>query len=225
MKTKMIKGMLGTMFFVLAFIGCQPEALLNPEEITSVGNDPNLFITGYGHGNPNTGPVFVPFKATFFTKRNYSNSGEGYCDQTSGLPAFNYQYATNCGTATMLGQITEAEIQFCGGNFSPLRDGSLGAPFGNGIGYLKAANGDLLYIETHNHGTNGYVVLLPPGSDPKYDAYFEEPFKIVGGTGRFTMATGGGIMHSYVDLFDEAGNLIAEHQTDHTWTGAIKLKI
>ena len=44
-----------------------------------------------------------------------------------------------------------------------------------------------------------------------------------GGTGRFEGATGSGYTDSYVGLFDDEGNFIPEHQTDHEWTGTLIL--
>jgi len=48
--------------------------------------------------------------------------------------------------------------------------------------------------------------------------HFEDPFIFTGGTGRFEGASGGGMTHSQVDLFDDEWNFIPEHQTDHEWT-------
>lgn len=157
----------------------------------------------------------LPFKASFYTIRNYSNSGEGYCNLDSDWSSFNYQYAEKCGNATHMGLIT-AEIMFC----SAAGPGPDGIPYGDGQGRLIAANGDEVYIIVPPAGQTGYVVFMAPGTHPIYDAYFETPFVIVGGTGRFENASGEGTTLSHVDLFDENG-FILEHRTDHEFTGVI----
>jgi len=57
-----------------------------------------------------------------------------------------------------------------------------------------------------------------------YEAYFRDPFEFTGGTGRFEGASGHGMTNSFVDLFDDDGNFIPEHKTDHEWTGKLILR-
>ncbi len=193
---------------IFLFISCEKSPILI-EHSNDLDNYSNAELNGLSaHKN-------VPFTANFFSIRNYSNSGEGYCDATSDLPAFNFQKGDRCGNATHMGLIS-TEMYFCGA----IGPGPDGIPYSNGVGYLEAANGDRLNFEIPADGQLGYVVFLAPGSDPIYDAYFQTPFKIVGGTGRFINATGGGMTNSYVNIFDENG-YISEHQTDHVWTGTI----
>ena len=155
--------------------------------------------------------VTKPFKANFYTKRDYSKEevAATYCTEDPFI-AFNYQVGE--GEATHLGHFT-TEMQFCGAGFD----------YNNMEGTLVAANGDELYV-TLPEGTLGHVILYTPEDIvPPYDAYFADPFIFIGGTGRFEGATGEGMMHSQVNLFEDDGTFIPEHQTDHVWTGTIIL--
>jgi len=151
------------------------------------------------------GSLELPFKAHFYTKRDYSNTGEGYCTEDPFL-AFNYQVGE--GEATFLGHFTTT-MQFCGAGFD----------YNNGQGVLVAANGDELYFSIAP-GSIGHVI---PIEDPYYEANFKDPIVFTGGTGRFEGASGNIITDSYVNLFDDEGNFIPEHQTDHYWSGTLIL--
>ncbi len=157
----------------------------------------------------NKGKISLPFKAEFFTKRNF-NAVIGTCDDAD-YQGYNYQVGE--GTATHLGKFT-AELFFCGGS-----DG-----YKNGEGVFVAANGDELYYSVPSPGEIGHVLPLPY-TDPLYEAYFQDPFTFTGGTGRFEGASGGGYTDSYVDLFvdGDPNQFIDEHQTDHVWTGTLIL--
>lgn len=150
--------------------------------------------------------VTIPFKATFYTKRDYSNSGEGFCTEDPFL-TFNYQVGK--GQGTHLGRF-ETTMSFCGAGFS----------YANGTGEFIAANGDTLYIAIPSEGDIGLVKFLTY-DDPLYEAEFQDPFSFIGGTGRFEGASGGGMTNSFVDLLDDDGNFIPEHRTDHQWTGVL----
>ena len=91
----------------------------------------------------------------------------------------------------------------------------------NGEGVFVAANGDELYFNVPSPGEVGHVLLF---DHPFYEAMFQDPFSFIGGTGRFEGASGGGYTNSFVDLFDDDGNFIPEHQTDHKWTGTLIMK-
>lgn len=153
----------------------------------------------------------VPFKAKFFTKRNY-DIVIGTCDEA---PYLDYNHQVGEGTATHLGKFT-IELFFCGSGFD----------YKNGEGAFVAANGDELHFIGPSQGEIGHVILLPPNAHPLYEAYFQDSFTFVGGTGRFEGASGGGYMNSFVDLFvdGDPDQFIPEHQTDHEWTGTLVLK-
>jgi hypothetical protein len=150
----------------------------------------------------------VPFKAKFYSVKTETEEYEDYCTSTPQWPGPNYQTGNRCGTATHLGLIS-VDIIFCGGPAG--EDGK--APYGNGFGKLIASNGD----ELHFFIEEGFV-QIDPGFEPPYDAHFQTPFIISGGTGKFTNASGSGVTDSKVDLFDENG-YIEKHRTDHIFTG------
>ncbi len=88
---------------------------------------------------------------------------------------------------------------------------------------LVAANGDELCLALPE-GTIGHVILYTPlDVVAPYDAHFEDPFVFTGGTGCFEGASGEGMMNSKVNLFEDDGAFIPEHQTDHVCTGTITL--
>jgi hypothetical protein len=148
--------------------------------------------------------ITLPFEAKFFTKRNYSNDGAGNCTEAPFL-SFNYQVGE--GNATHLGHFTTV-MHFCAAGFD----------YKNGEGVFVAANGDELYFKVPSEGVVGHIL---PYADPFYEYQFQDPFAFTGGTGRFEGASGGGMTNSFVNLFDDNGIFIPEHQTDHTWTGEI----
>ncbi len=156
--------------------------------------------------------VVKPFKAHFYTKRDYSREAEGPGICTSDdFPSFNFQVGE--GEATHLGYFT-TKMQFCvgaGGTYNYIQ------------GAMVAANGDSLFISSTE---GGVVNVWPPGEgEGSYDAWFKDPFIFTGGTGRFEGASGGGMTDSKVDLFydDNWGVVIPDHQTDHIWTGTLIL--
>jgi len=152
----------------------------------------------------------VPFKAKFFTKRNY-DIVIGTCDDPD-FPDYNHQKGE--GTGTHLGKFT-IELFFCGGP----------SGYKNGEGAFVAANGDELWFTVPSPGEIGQVLPLPY-ADPLYEAYFQDPFTFTGGTGRFEGASGSGRTNSFVDLFvdGDPNQFIREHQTDHEWNGTLLLK-
>lgn len=147
-----------------------------------------------------------PFKAKFFTQRKFDKI-IGSCDEE---PYVQYNLQRGDGKGTHLGKFT-VELFFCGNGFE----------YKNGEGAFVAANGDSLYFKIPSPDMLGHVVLI---EDPFYEAQFQDPFVFVGGTGRFEGASGGGYTDSFVDLFDDEGNFIPEHKTDHKWTGTLTMK-
>ncbi len=152
----------------------------------------------------------VPFKAKFFTVRNY-DTVIGTCVEA---PYLEYNHQKGEGTGTHLGKFT-IELFFCGS----------GLDYKNGEGSFVAANGDELRFIGPSHGEIGHVVPLTY-AHPLYEFQFQDPFTIIGGTGRFEGASGGGYMNSFVDLFvdGDPNQFIREHRTDHEWTGTLVLK-
>lgn len=149
-----------------------------------------------------------PFKARFHTLRNYSQTE--LCDEASFL---DYNFQKGGGNATHLGKFI-TEIYFCV-DLSTFT-------YKNGSGFFMAANGDKLFFDVPTAGEVGQIMPLP-APHPLYEFFFQDPFTFTGGTGRFEGASGGGVSDSYVDLFDDNGNFIPEHQTDHVWTGTLIL--
>ena len=150
-----------------------------------------------------------PFKARFYTKRTYNPddvANVGVCDEGT-YTALNLQVGG--GNATHLGKFSTS-LWFCGSTED--------FTYANGKGEFIAANGDKLYFEI----PSGEVMWLTE-PNPPYELFFKDPFIFTGGTGRFEGASGGGNTDSLVDLLDDDGNLIEEHQTDHTWVGVLNL--
>lgn len=190
---------------LMFFTACEnsSDELILDEELLQMEKSESLYLK-------NRNEVHKPFKADFYTNRDYSNEGVGFCTEDPYL-AFNYQVGG--GNATHLGNFTTT-MGFCGSDLD----------YANGEGVFVAANGDELYIKIPAEGEIGHVLPLPY-AHPLYEFYFQDPFSFAGGTGRFEGASGGGMTESYVDLFDDAGNFIPEHRTDHKWTGTLILPI
>lgn len=153
--------------------------------------------------------ITVPFKATFYTIKDNDYTDEEFCSEDPYL-ALNHQVGKGYGTH--LGGF-DIIITFCGAGFD----------YKNGTGSFIAANGDELYVQIPSEGEIGHVMFIPEGHPlfgSEYEAYFEDPFSIIGGTGRFEGATGEGMTSSFVDLFNDEG-FIPEHRTDHNWTGTL----
>ena len=144
------------------------------------------------------------FKADFYTLRNYDSVG--ICTED---PYISFNYQVGEGNGTHLGRFTTT-MSFCGAGFE----------YKNGVGVFVAANGDELYFWIPSPGEVGYII---PYVHPVYDFQFQDPFTFNGGSGRFEGTSGGGYTNSFVDLFDDDGNFIPEHRTDHEWTGTLIL--
>lgn len=205
MKTFNVNLLIFATIMGLTVVSCEKsgdEALLN--DTLSQGQDETSNLAGI-KGNMRA----VPFKAKFYTKRNY-DAIIGTCDED---PFLDYNYQVGEGTGTHLGKFT-TEIFFCGNGFD----------YKNGEGVFVAANGDELYFLVPSPGEIGHIMPLPE-PDPLYEFQFQDPFTFVGGTGRFEGASGGGYTDSYVDLFVDGDptQFIPEHQTDHVLTGTLIL--
>jgi hypothetical protein len=152
--------------------------------------------------------IKIPFKAKFFTTRSYEDGGEGKCTED---PYLGFNLQVGGGKGTHLGKFTTT-MWFCGAGFD----------YKNGEGVFIAANGDELHFYVPSPEEVGHVLPVEI-VHPLYEFYFQDPFSFNGGTGRFEGATGGGYTDSFVDLFDDEGEFIPEHRTDHKWTGTLML--
>ena len=190
----------------LVLLGACEESLEEP----SFADEQQIAIE---EGKP--GMRTIPFKAKFYTIRSYDDEAAGTlkcAENNDDYTAFNLQVGG--GNATHLGKFTTT-IWFCGS----------GLDYKNGEGVFIAANGDKLYFYAPSPGEVGEVKLFPnPSPNPPYEAYFMDPFSFNGGTGRFEGASGGGYTDSLVDLYDDDGNYIPEHRTDHKFVGTLTLK-
>ena len=199
---KTLKFFLITILSSVLFVACEKsvdDSLLNENKLQVHDDNGNLNLKSRDHKS-------VPFKADFYTIRNYDSTG--ICSE-SPFVSFNYQLGE--GNATHLGKII-ASMTFCVDlpNFT----------YKNGEGVFVAANGDELYFWVPSPGEVGYIL---PYDHPIYEFQFQDPFTFNGGTGRFEGATGSGYTNSFVDLFDDEGNYIPEHRTDHELTGTLIL--
>lgn len=148
-------------------------------------------------------PVFVtvPFKAEFIGDYIYVGPDS---EEFTGL-------APKCeffrvivdfeGNGTHLGKFT-GNFDFC---FGP-------EGYGQTDAYMVAANGDILIISI-----SGNVIQGRLDDHPDYvTSYWQDPFEILGGTGRFEGATGGGISDDYNSSLDP--------NSHHSWNGTITMK-
>ncbi len=149
--------------------------------------------------DPKTEGVTVPFKSSFYTEQE----GDIDFDECFGdFIGLNTQVGG--GNATHLGKFT-TRMEFCM-NFDDTVPEF--AEYWAVDGVFIAANRDELYFTV-----SGQVMMYPPGFDPFYVAYFDDPFTFTGGTGRFEGASGGGMTNSFTNFA----------HTDHNWTGTITL--
>lgn len=83
------------------------------------------------------------------------------------------------------------------------------------IAYLEDEDGDQLFVEVAGQVLPGRVAGMPDFAL----SYFKDPFTIIGGTGKFEGASGGGFTNDY--------NFIAKDglvHTSHHWQGKITMK-
>jgi len=145
----------------------------------------------------------IPLKLDFYSRRNYTMSPS--CEG-----AYFGVYQVGEGTGTSLGNFSVTGTFCMNANFEYI----------NAELEFVASNGDKLFMLIANG-----VVLPLPYNDPLYEFYFQDKFIITGGTGRFEGASGSGYTDSYLDLFvdGDPNQVIAEHQTDHKFTGTLIL--
>ena len=165
-----------------------------PDPITENGDENARRM---GHDEPVM--VTVPFKANFIG--DYAGFLIGP-DAECGAP-FNCRVFVDFeGNGTHLGNFT-GSFEFCAcgpeGEYGPT------------ISSMIAANGDILYVSCE-----GRVI---PGREEDHPdhvtSYWRDPFVILGGTGRFEGATGGGMTDDY--------NSSEDPNSHHHWTGSITM--
>lgn len=196
----------------IVFAGCTDERIVSAQlETAEQGKaiEPD-------DGDPlkmgrNDGVVRIPFKATFSTVGG-AVPGDDRCGE---LP-FRFNNQEGNGQATHLGSFSTT-ITFCmniadvmndvvGEDGNPLSEGE-SVPYFDGVGILRAANGDILELTIEG------AVL--PTDHPHYEFEFADVFVFTGGTGRFDGASGTGITNSFVDFETQT--------TDHYWSGELIL--
>ncbi|WP_242202054.1 hypothetical protein [Aestuariivivens insulae] len=160
--------------------------------------------------------VTVPFKADFFTKRDYSFTPD--CTEYAS-DGYTGNYQVGEGSGTHLGEFTVI-ISFCG---------APNLQYKAGEGVFVADNGDELFFNIPPWGVIGHI--YPIFDDPYYELWFGDDFEITGGTGRFEGAWGHGATDSWVNLSENGwmmtpdgpipDGFIPEHQTDHMFTGEL----
>jgi len=110
------------------------------------------------------------------------------------------------GTGTYVGEST-IHFDFC----CNWETGYYG--YGKTYAYIEAEDGDILYVTC-----SGQVIDGKLDDHPDYvTSYWRDPFKILGGTGRFKGATGGGMTDDF--------NSSEDPYSHHHWKGTINLVI
>jgi hypothetical protein len=193
-----MKRLLKPLFFVAClglFITCDKS-----EEIFGELSDAEL-KSGKSH------TVTVPFKADFLGEYTKIIPGplagceDGYGAQVT---------VDFKGNATHLGEMY-GSFKFCAlGPENPDAQ-TPNRTYAPSDSYMVAANGDILFVTI-----SGQVVTGRADDHPDYVvSYFRDPFVILGGTGRFEGATGGGWSDDYNSNLDP--------NSHHHWTGEITL--
>ena len=177
----------------------------DPLSPVSAGSQPlSERVAALGRTN---GAVTVPLEASFFTGL-VSLAPDPSC-----VAPMLLNTQQGFGEATHLGRFSVL-ITFCIDPSELLDDGQLSPgeslPYENGFGALVGANGDELFI------TIAGAVL--PSDHPDFDFEFADPFQIVGGTGRFDGAAGGGVTNSLVNFRSQPSH------TEHHWSGTLVVR-
>ncbi|MCM4152433.1 hypothetical protein DHD05_12595 [Arenibacter sp. N53] len=152
-------------------------------------------------GRHKTKFVTVPFEAEFIGDYRYvgpddeeSTGLEPKCDITRVIVDFE-------GSGTPLGNFT-GNFDFCVGP-----DG-----YGQTDAYMVTVKGDTLFVSIA-----GNVIPGRLDDHPEHvTSYWQDPFEILGGTGRYQGARGGGISNDYNSSLDP--------NSHHNWSGTITMK-
>ncbi len=193
-------------FFMMAVISL--VAACTKTDDTALNNSSELKIT-------KSQTVTVPFKANFigtYLEGTGPNLECGDCpvDEEGnpiGPECWAIVYNDGVGTGTHLGKFRN-HFEFC----IDLISGIYPGPTGHMKAWFVAANGDKLFVSLAGQVINGRLDYHPID----VNSYFKDPFRIIGGTGRFEGASGGGWTDDYNrDSYPE--------NSFHHWTGTITL--
>ena len=162
------------------------------------GNDKEVFVT-------------VPFKANFTGTYDFSsfifNPGPDVCEDKYSVKVFvDFE-----GNATHLGKMN-GRFEFCAGGPENPNVRTPNSTYAPSYSYMIAANGDILYVTI-----SGQVITGREDDHPEHvTSYFRDEFEIIGGTGRFEGAYGGGMSDDYNSSLDP--------NSHHNWYGTITMK-
>lgn len=153
-------------------------------------------------GRHKTKFVTVPFEAEFIGDYMYvgpdneeSTGLEPKCDITRVIVDFE-------GSGTPLGNFI--------GNFDFCVDTEGG--YGQTDAYMVTMKGDTLFVSI-----SGNVIQGRLDDQPEFvTSYWQDPFEILGGTGRYEGATGSGMSNDYNSSMDP--------NSHHNWSGTITMK-
>lgn len=152
-------------------------------------------------GHHKTKFVTVPFEAQFIGDYKYAGPDEEdatglepKCDNVRVIVDFE-------GSGTPIGNIT-GNFDFCVGP-----EGG----YGQTEAYMVTEKGDSLFISI-----SGKVIQGRLDDMPEYvTSYWQDPFEILGGTGRYQGATGSGMSNDY--------NSSQDINSHHNWSGTITM--
>ena len=136
------------------------------------------------------------FEATFFTDLESITPDSLTCSS----PMTHRNIQVGEGSELNLGSFTTI-MAFC----VNVEDNS----YGNIDAFMANSSGDTIFLD-------GGGKVIPTTTKEGYDMEFKDPFTIIGGTGKFSGATGSGITDSYVNA--------ETNRTDHIWKGSITIK-
>jgi len=179
--------------FVIFLSFCLLTNCENPQLFQEETNDADL-------KSAKSHEVTVPFKADFVG--NYMPTTGVDLDMCGAYPMIRV-FNEGGGTATHLGKFTHY-FDFC------VNDETGEYPYDHIEAYFVAANGDTLFVKVSGRVIGGRL----PHHPDDVNSYFTDPWEILGGTGRFEGASGGGMTDDYNRDSYPANSF-------HHWTGTI----
>ena len=190
---KTLKSILIFFAGFILLIGCSESDLLTDNELDNIN-------TSGSNEEPNT--VTVPFKADFLGEYAYVGPDK---DEKCGSELPLRVKVSFVGSSTQLGKFTGA-FDFCA---APVKAGRY---YDDVECYMVAANGDILFLTIKD----GQVIGGRLDNHPDHvTSYWRDRFVILGGTGRFEGASGGGLTDDYNSKLDK--------NSHHHWRGTITL--
>jgi len=204
---KIIKSLLFLMACIFMLSTCtKSEILLDDEALTTLDDESlinldDVALTNLKNDKNKPMYVSVPFKAKFIGDYKYAGPD---IEELTGLEPkceFARVIVDFEGNGTHLGKFT-GSFDFCAGPEG----------YGPSDSYMVAANGDTLIVSIA-----GKVIPGRLDEHPEYVvSYWQDPFVILGGTGRFEGASGGGTSDDYNSSLDP--------DSHHNWNGTITMK-